>query len=380
MRLTARLGLAALVATSIATAATAQQSKPAAPTQAQAGRPKAASPEAKLAEPVATVNGQPITRREVITLLAEFQIPPGNEQRAYDSAVDLLINTKLLEQFLQKSTAPPKAAEVDKIVADYRTNLQQQGATLESVLADTSTTPDEFKQRIARSIQWKQYVLSKATDPELTKYINDNKDAFSQTQLRASHILLKLEPDASAEQKAQAGQKLTAIKQEIEGGKISFADAANKYSEDDSNAQTKNGGDLGFFPRKGQFIEEFAAAAFALKDKFDAKTKKSPIAGPVETEYGLHLIQLTDIKPGAEIRPAEFLGQFKDDIVNRYASELQSKIVDGERKAAKIDRKPMPTDLFQDISAKVAAEEKARAEQAAKAGVVDPATKPAAAK
>ena len=121
----------------------------------------------------------------------------------------------------------------------------------------------------------------------------ENKDVFNRTQVQASHIVLRVEPDAPAAEKEKAKQKLLAIKQEIDSGKITFADAANKYSEDDGNKSSPRGGDLGYFVRRGQFNEQFTAAAFALK--------KGSISDPVETPFGYHLILVTDRKEGTPI-------------------------------------------------------------------------------
>ncbi len=354
MRRFARLGLAAVVAAALTLAAHAQQTRPAAGIPPQrpptAGAPTPTQPRVKrpddprLNDAVATVNGEPITKRELVNLLGEFQIPPSGEQRAYEAALELLVNTKLLEQFLRRANVPTPAQEIQNVVSQYRKELQDQGTSLEDVLSETNTTLEEFQRRIARSIQWKKYVTDRATDEVLKKYLQDNEDVFRNTQVRASHILVKLDSDSSAEAKTKARQKIDAIKQEIASGKISFSDAANKYSEDDGNVAAKKGGDVGYFPRKGQFIEEFAAAAFANKDK------KGALIGPIETEYGLHLIQITDVKEGPKLDPAQFLAQYKDAVLNQYAAELQNQIVDAERaraeKAGQIKTQPMPADLF----------------------------------
>ena len=114
---------------------------------------------------------------------------------------------------------------------------------------------------------------------------------------------------------------------------MSFAEAANKYSEDPANAGGA-GGDLDFFTLNSGFIPEFTDVAFKLK--------KGSISDPVETPYGYHLIQVTDRKEG---RPVDF-EQNKPYIHNVYAGELQKNLLTEERKQAKIDVKPMPKDLF----------------------------------
>ena len=307
-------------------AATKVQAKPAdSKTQARA---------ADVNEVVATVNGQPITKRELVKLLSQFQIPPGNEQRAYDSGIELLVNTRLLEQFLASTKINVSKTEVEKTIASERARLEQQGGSLEKALAETNTTIDELRSEIAKTLQWRAYVTEKATDPELQEYLKKNADVFSGTLVKASHILLKVDPKGGPDEKQKATQKLAAIKQEIESKKLTFADAANKYSEDDGNVSQPAGGDLGYFPRKGQFIEPFAKAAFAMK--------KGEISDPVETEYGLHLIYVADRKEGNTVD----FEKAKNDVLNQYAADLQSETVENVRKNAKIEIKPMPADLF----------------------------------
>ena len=192
---------------------------------------------------------------------------------------------------------------------------------------------DDIRKELENRIRWSEYVKAKATDAELRRYFAENRDLFSGTQVRASHILLKADPDAPAAEKEKVKQKLLAIKKQIESGKMTFAEAANKYSEDPANAGGA-GGDLDYFTLSSGFIPEFTDVAFKLK--------KGSISDPVETPYGYHLIQVTDRKEG---RPVDF-EQNKPYIQNVYAGELQKNLLTAERKSAKIEVKPMPKDLF----------------------------------
>lgn len=90
-------------------------------------------------------------------------------------------------------------------------------------------------------------------------------------KIRASHILVKTEEEAKK------------LLEEIKNG-ASFADLAKDSSLCPSK---RDGGDLGFFG-KGMMVKPFEEAAFALK--------KGEISEPVQTQFGWHLIQLTDIK------------------------------------------------------------------------------------
>jgi peptidyl-prolyl cis-trans isomerase C len=222
---------------------------------------------------------------------------------------------------------------------------------------------DEFRDTITRSLQWRTYVTNLATDAELMKYFKKNADVYSGTQVRASHILLRVDPKATPEEKEATRKKLEGIKQEILDKKISFADGANKYSEDEGNVAQNKGGDLDYFPRRGVFIEPFAAAAFALK--------KGVISDPIETEYGLHLVLVTDRREGQLV---EF-ERIRDDVLNQYATDLQNEIVEAERKKAEIEIKPMPADLIQIIKPSGPVQPAGRAAATAPAPAAAPETK-----
>jgi len=138
---------------------------------------------------------------------------------------------------------------------------------------------------------------------------------------------------------------------------MSFAEAANKYSEDPANSE-KAGGDLGYFTRNSGLIPEFADAAFAAKP--------GTITGPVETAYGYHLILVTDRKEG---KPVDFEQQ-KPFVKHMYAVDLMKNVLEGEKKGAKIEVKPMPADLVAFLASRTAAQ----APAPAPAGVQPPDT------
>lgn len=343
MRKFARAGLALALAATAAAPVMAQQGKTQAP--APKGQPaaKGAAPaQAAPAPPpfqdsvLATVNAKPIKKSEIIGFLSQIPIQPGQEQQAYQMAVTLLVNTELLTQYLDslKIVIPDKEIDDQLAKIDKEIKEAQPGASLQSMLKETNTNLNDYKDRIRNAFVWKKFVDGKASDAELKKFFEANHDSFDKTRVRASHILLLLPDDADDAKKAATKARLAAIKKEIEGGKISFKDAANKYSEDPGNKETKAGGDLDYFVRKGMFVEPFAAAAFAMK--------KGQISEPVETEYGWHLIQVTDRQEGA----APKYDEIKDLIRQQYATDLQNTIVADARKVAKIDIKDMPHDLF----------------------------------
>lgn len=138
-------------------------------------------------------------------------------------------------------------------------------------------------------------------DSAVKDYYQSNLSRYSQAEERdASHILIKLSDAMDAQ---AARQKLLDIKQSLKNGKT-FEDMAKEYSQDPGSA--KNGGALGFV-RKGLMDKPFEDALFALK--------VGEISEPVQSQFGLHLIKLNQIRAG-KTKP---LAEVKD----RIRQELQ---------------------------------------------------------
>jgi peptidyl-prolyl cis-trans isomerase C len=278
-----------------------------------------------------------VTKGELIEILSRYAIPDDDRETLYRQGIDNKVNTKLLLMYLGRQKVAVAREKVDEEMEKLEQKLKSEGQSLATVLLQTNTSMDVVRKQIEERARWQEFLRTKATDAELRKYVANHRDLFRGTQIRASHILLKLEPNASVADKEKVKEKLAGIKKEIEGGTISFAAAANKYSDDPANAGGA-GGDLDYFSLNTGLIEEFTDVAFKLK--------KGMISDPVETPFGYHLIQVTDRKEGKE---PDF-EQNKPYIYNAYATDLQKEVVAAEKKMAKIDIKPMPKDLFPPVA------------------------------
>ncbi len=341
MRRKAQAGLLSVLflGLSAGTGAVRAQTEPAAPAGPTARVPAGRTPMVPGAnDVVGTVVDdnakEQVTKGEVVNFLSRYPIPANeNREQVFHDAVDSLINTKILTIFLnrQKITVPP--AKVDEELARLEQQLKADGRDLATALLEDNTALDTVRKEMENRIRWTDYVKSKATDAELKRYVAANRDLFYGTQVRASHILLKVDSEAPAAEKEKIKQKLQAIKGQIDASTVTFAQAANKYSEDPANAGGA-GGDLDYFTLSSGFIPEFTDVAFKLK--------KGSVSEPFETPYGYHLIQVTDRKEG---RPVDF-EQNKPYILQIYAGELQKNLLMEERKQAKIEIKPLPKDFF----------------------------------
>ena len=345
MTRTVRTGLLSVIAWSLTAVSAAQaQTLPKAaepPSQAAAAGGSASAPGPTVTgsnEVVATVTTQnrtdKVTKGEVLNYLSRNPLPaPEDRDAAYHVAVDVLINTALLNQYLARQNIPVPPAKVDEAIERMNQELKSQGQDLATTIKQSDTSMDEIRKVLETRIRWQELVNARATDAVLRKFLADHRDLFSGTQVRASHILLKCDPNDSAGEKEKVKQKLLGFRKDILESKITFAEAANKYSEDPATSGGA-GGDLDYFTLNSGFLEEFANAAFKLR--------KGEISQPVETPFGWHLIQITDRKEGK-------LPDFEQNrlyILTAYGAELQKEILTAEKKTAKIEVKPMPKDLF----------------------------------
>ncbi|MDI1244366.1 MAG: peptidylprolyl isomerase, partial [Rhodoferax sp.] len=176
--------------------------------------------------------------------------------------------------FLAKDYAAkvsPTEAELD---AFYQKNLSlfqaPEQAQIEYVVLDLDA--------VKRNIQ--------IPEAELKAYYEQNALRLSGVEeRRASHILINSPKDAATAERQKAKLKAEELLKTVRANPSVFADVAKKNSQDPGSAA--KGGDLAFFAR-GAMVKPFEDAAFAMK--------KGTISDVVESDFGFHIIQLTDIK------------------------------------------------------------------------------------
>ena len=279
------------IAVSIATAALAvAESKPVA----------AKGPGGLPAELAATVNGEPITNAEVEQAFARAaasrgmpvdSVPADQKPGVLKMILDDMINERLVTKASSAVKVEPAAVD-----AEFEKIREARKATIEDVkkeLAGMGMTIETLKADIAKRMQQRQWVddqlkgkAADATDPEAKEFYEKNPQNFEQPeQVRASHILFRLTPDATPEKVTETMKKAEATV--VRAKKEDFARLAGELSEEPGAKES--GGDLKFFPRKGAMVEPFAEAAFKLQ-----KDEVAP--EPVRSEFGYHVIKVTDRK------------------------------------------------------------------------------------
>lgn len=170
---------------------------------------------------------------------------------------------------------------------------------------------DTLKQRVSVS------------EDDLRRSYKENEARYSTPEeRRASHILIKVDAGASADQKKAARTKAEGLLAQLKQNPAQFAELARKNSDDPGSAV--NGGDLDFFGH-GAMVKAFDEAAFKLK--------KGEISGLVETEYGFHIIQLTDVRGGTaqpfDTVRAQIEDEARKQLAQRQFAEAAERFTNG---------------------------------------------------
>lgn len=148
-------------------------------------------------------------------------------------------------------------------------------------------TPEEAKFEYVMLTQ-DALLTQVAVSPEevKTQYASATKTYRQEEQRQAAHILIAVKPDASDAERAAAKKKAEEIAAQAKADPAKFAELAKQFSQDPGSAA--QGGDLGSNPR-GTMVKPFEDALFSMEP--------SEIAGPVQSEFGWHVIRLTAVTP-----------------------------------------------------------------------------------
>ena len=277
----------------------------------------------------ARVNGEPITMTELNEQLEQLKQQYPNmfegeegEARLLEFKQRLLDN--LIDQKLVLQAADERGIEVtDEDVQTQIDQLKQGFETdeeWEEALTNAGMNPDTLEDQIREQLLTQKLIESLSTDVEISdtdiqEYYESNKQMFYEDAAkRASHILFK------AEDKATAEEVLAELK---DGG--DFAALAKEYSQDPGSAQ--NGGDLGW--PTTPYVPEFEEALSNLD--------KGEMSDLVETQFGWHIIMVTDTREGKQQTLDEATEQIDQVLRQQKRADAYQTFLDDLRAAAEIE-------------------------------------------
>ena len=197
----------------------------------------------------------------------------------------------------------PSDAELEAFYQANQSVFQaQESANIEYVVLDL----DSVKKTITLN------------EADLKSYYEQNAARLSgKEERRASHILINANKDMPAADRQKAKEKAQSLLSQVRKAPESFADVARKNSQDVGSAP--NGGDLDFFGR-GSMVKPFEDATFAMK--------KGEISDLVESDFGFHIIRLTDIKVPKQRSFEELRAGIEADLKAQQAQRKYAEVAD----------------------------------------------------
>jgi len=258
---------------------------------------------AEIKDPVAVVEGTEIKKAELDNTLGEIlaqqgkslsDVPPEQKPEIYRMLLDEVIVQKLVAKRAaeMKVSDEEVAATFAKFKAQFpseeelKAQIEKEGQTIESLQQGIRTSL-QAQHWVDEQIKGKLEVPEKDAEA----FFKENPERFKMPErVRASHILIRVPEEAKPEEVVEKQKAAAAVLARVKKGE-EFEKVAAEISDDPSAKENK--GDLNFF-RKDQMVPEFADAAFKLK-------KGELGAEPVRSEFGYHVIKVTDRKPPEDI-------------------------------------------------------------------------------
>lgn len=277
-----------------------------------------------LPDVVAKVNGVEIKKTElekiynIVSTQAKMANQPVEDKDLIDMALGEVINAELLKQETAKNKIDPAVEKVDGELTKIKSQFPDEAA-FKKAITDKGLTIEELRKNIKDQMAIKEMFKTEieakisVSDKMVEEFYGKNPQFFKKPEsIKASHILIKQDDWEDKEKVAEGRKKIEGLLARVKKGE-DFAEMAKASSEGPS---APKGGDLGTFG-KGQMVKPFEDAAFKLN--------VGETSGIVQTNFGFHIIKLTDKQPGG-VTPLK--DATKD--IKKYLSQMEGKKLMGE--------------------------------------------------
>jgi len=290
-----------------------------------------ATPAVELKDPVAKVNGEAITKAqldEAFNAAVESSgakaadLTPDQKLSGYRQLLDELIMDKLVS----KAAAGVEVSddEVNAEIAKIKKQFPSEEA-FAAQLKEAGQTPEKLTSSLRTMLQQQRWMKSQVKeqaigDDDAKKFYDSNQTEFQNPDtVKASHILFLVNKEDSEDVVKQKQAAAVKAAERAKKGE-DFTKLAKELSEEPGAKES--GGDLGFFS-KDRMVPEFAEASF--------KMAPGDISEPVRTQFGWHIIKVTDKKPAGTVP----FDQVKEQITSYLKGTKQREAVQGVLKNLK---------------------------------------------
>jgi peptidyl-prolyl cis-trans isomerase C len=289
---------------------------------------------------VAVVNGTVINQAEfdsemnrVLERLQRTGRFPNDIERSQikNQVLENLIARELLYQESQKKGIKVDQKEIEAQLTALKGRFPSE-AEFKNALSTMNLTEAGLRFQFERDLAIRKLLddqiggKSTVSEKESRAYYDGNLESFKKPeQVRASHILIKVDPGADEAKKAEARTKIESLQAKLKNGE-DFGALAKEYSEGPSGPK---GGDLGFFGR-GQMVKPFEETAFSMKP--------GQVSGMVETRFGYHLIMVTERTPESTLSYEEVKDRLEQYLKQQKVQEEIAAYVETLKGKAKIER------------------------------------------
>ena len=291
---------------------------------------------ALLPEVIARVNGEAVKKEEFERMLKTIEaragqpIPAERRDEILRGALDQLITYTLLSQESKSRGVKVEATEIDAKMGQLKSQFPNEAA-FEKALKDRGMTAESLRKdayvdlSVTKLMDAEVATLPGPSDAEAKDFYDKNQDKFKEEeQVRASHILVKVDEKADAATKQKARAKIDGVLKQVKAGG-DFAKLAQENSDDGSASQ---GGDLNYF-NKGAMVPAFDKVAFELKP--------GQVSDVVETQFGYHIVKVVDRKSGRTVPFEEAQAKIKDFLGGQKKQQHADAFIAGLKKKSKIE-------------------------------------------
>ncbi len=288
---------------------------------------------------IARINGTEIGRadfeRQMERTKARFQragrqIAPALEMRLKENLIRKMVEEELIAQKAKAEGVTVTAEELTAKVTEHKTRFGSDKA-FASFLERTNQTEADVKADLEKNLLRdklfvKLLASSEPTDADAKTYYDENVEKYKQKeQIKASHVLFKVEKDTAEKDKKAKLAEAKKVLAEAKKPGADFGELAKKYSEGPTKERA---GDLGTFSR-GRMVAAFEDAAFGAK--------AGDIVGPVETQFGYHIIKVYEKTAEKQRTFDEVKESILTSLKARQKSKATRELIDTLKVGAKVE-------------------------------------------